>query len=181
MTEEVSLLPLALAEVERDIANTDAEVERLKGEISIREVKKQSLQKTARGLQELLGIVPAAPSALNHSSLDDVEATTRTALLPRNVFRGMSPAAAARKFLRAVGHRATHAELVEALVRGNVKSRSRYPSDSFRAAMMRRTDWFVWKKEVGHFGCWELQEWRQDNESSQTSTGTRPALSLVRS
>jgi len=58
MTEEVSLLPLALAEVERDIANTDAEIGRLKEEISIREVKKQSLQKTAHGLQELLGMVP---------------------------------------------------------------------------------------------------------------------------
>jgi hypothetical protein len=179
MSEAVSLLPLALAEVEQDIGVVDVEAERLTTKLAELEVKKLSLQKTARGLQELLGIVPPAPATGNNGHVDPAGAVVNTNLLPRNVFRGMPPSAAARKFLRAIGHRVTHAELVEALVRGNVKSRAQYPSDSFRAAMMRRADWFVWKKEVGHFGYWELVEWQGD-ETASTTAISKPTLALVR-
>jgi|GEM_PF-4195336 len=182
MSEAVSLLPLALAEVEQDITSAAEEAERLTSELERLEVKKVSLQKTARGLQELLGIVPAASLTANNGRADNTDDMVKASLLPRNAFRGMAPAAAALKCLRAIGHRITHSELVETLIRGNVKSRARYPSDSFRAAMMRRPDWFIWKKEPGHFGYWELVEWQdnQGNDAAVAKAGSTPTLSLVR-
>lgn len=183
MTEEVSLLPLALAEVEREIATVDSEAERLTTESTKLAVKKRSLQKTLRGLEELLGRVPPEPLPSNTGSFNEGEVASSTSLVSRNAFRYMAPAAAARKFLRDVGHRLTHVEVVDALLRGNVKSKAKYPSDSFRTAMLRRSDWFVWKKEPGHFGCWELVEWQQADDAlnvKDATAGPKP-LCLVRS
>jgi hypothetical protein len=155
MTEEVSLLPLALAEVEREIALVDSEAGRLTTAGSKLAVKKRSLEKTLRGLAELLGRVPPEPLPSNIGFFDEGEGSS-TSLVSRNAFRYMGPAAAARKLLRKVGHRLTHPEVVEALLRGNVKSKARFPSDSSGPQCLRRKEWFVWKKEPGHFGCWEL-------------------------
>jgi hypothetical protein len=182
MPDEVSLLPLALVEVEREIAAVDSEFETLTTKATTLAVKKGSLQKTQRGLAELLGRVPTEPSPLRIEALDKIDLGSGTSLVARNAFRYMGPAAAARKLLRKMGHRMTHPEVVEALFRGNVKSRSKYPSDSIRAAMLRRKDWFVWKKEPGHFGYWELVEWQHEDESVNGDGGIgRNLLSLVKS
>lgn len=182
MTEEVSLLPLALTEVEREIAVVDSEADRLTAGVMKLAVKKRSLLKTLRGLEELLGRVEPEPLSPMNASLNEIEMPSGAYSVSRNAFRYMGPAAAGRKLLRNTGHRLTHAELVDALLRGSVKSKAKYPSDSFRTAMQRRTDWFVWKKEVGHFGCWELVEWQKDEEKPKLTdaAGISRTLSLVR-
>ena len=182
MPEEVSLLPLALVEVEREIAALDSEVERLTTEVSTLAMKKGALQKTQRGLAELLGRVPTEPSSLKFEALDEVEPGLSISLVPRNAFRYMGPAAAAQKLLRKTGHRMTHPEVVESLIKGNVKSKSKFPSDSFRAAMLRRKEWFVWKKEPGQFGYWELVEWQHEDQTVNGNGAIgQKLLSLVKS
>jgi hypothetical protein len=183
MSAEVSSLPLALSEVEREIATVDAEAERITAEVANLAVKKRSLLKTLSGLKELLGQAEPEPLPADSGSFNEVELASTVSHVSRNAFRGMGPAAAARKYLRDVGQRQTHAEVVDALLRGNVKSKAKYPSDSFRTAMQRRTDWFVWKKELGQFGYWELVEWQCADEEPKANDTVRPlvpkALSLV--
>jgi hypothetical protein len=182
MPEEVSLLPLALVEVEREIAALNSEVKRLTTEATTLAMKKGSLQKTQRGLAELLGRVSTEPSSLKIDGLNEVDLGSGTSLVPRNAFRYLGPAAAALKLLRKMGHQMTHPEVVEALIRGNVKSKSKFPADSFRAAMLRRKEWFVWKKEPGQFGYWELVEWQHEDEAANGDGGIgRKLLSLVKS
>jgi hypothetical protein len=183
MSDEVSMLPMALSEVEREIATVDSEAERLTAKVTKLAVKKRSLLKTRRGLEELLGKTEPEPFPVNTEPFNEVAVTSSEFPIPRNAFRYLGPARAARKLLRKVGHRLTHAELVEMLLRGNVKSKARFPSDSFRAAIHRRPDWFVWKKEIGEFGYWELVEWQEAENEPKVNDSVLPfvpkSLSLV--
>lgn len=106
-------------------------------------------------------------------------------LVTRNAFKGMAPAQAARKYLLEVGRGVAHPVLVKALLRGNVKSGSKHATDAVRTALHRHKDWFVWKKEKGQRGTWELVEWQTTAEELRvepapaSATSGSPALSLV--
>lgn len=100
----------------------------------------------------------------------------------KNHFKGMGQAAAARKHLTEVGHSQTHAEVLEALLKGNFKTHSKRPSDSLRMAMQKRPDWFRWVKRPGDHGRWELVEWPTEDSPNTTPPSTNsdpPTLSLV--
>lgn len=100
----------------------------------------------------------------------------------KNHFKGMGQAAAARKHLTEVGHSQTHAEVLEALLKGNFKTHSKRPSDSLRMAMQKRPDWFRWVKRPGDHGRWELVEWPTEdgpNTTPPSSNSEPPTLSLV--
>jgi hypothetical protein len=107
-------------------------------------------------------------------------------LVTRNAFKGMAPAQAARKFLLEIGRGIAHPALVKALLRGNVKSGSKHSTDAMRTALHRHKEWFVWKKEKGQRGTWELVEWQtaaedlpaQESAMAASSGGSRN-LSLV--
>jgi len=100
----------------------------------------------------------------------------------KNHFKGMGQAAAARKHLTEVGHSQTHAEVLEALLKGNFKTHSKRPSDSLRMAMQKRPDWFRWVKRPGDHGRWGLVEWPAEDSPNTTAPSTNfdpPTLSLV--
>jgi hypothetical protein len=106
-------------------------------------------------------------------------------LVARNAFKGMAPATAARKYLLEIGRGISHPTLVKALLRGNVKSGSKHSTDAMRTALHRHKEWFVWKKEKGQRGTWELVEWQtgaselNQEAASSTPLGSPPTLSLV--
>jgi hypothetical protein len=114
----------------------------------------------------------------------DEDASVR--LVARNSFKRMAPAPAARKYLLEIGRGVSHPTLVKALLRGNVKSGSKHSTDAMRTALHRHKEWFVWKKQKGQRGIWELVEWQtgtnelsgQESAPSVSSVGP-PALSLV--
>jgi hypothetical protein len=94
----------------------------------------------------------------------------------------MGPAEAALKYLRLLKRSQTHPALVKALIKDKVMTEARNPDISFRTAMARHPEWFVWIKEKGKLGRWELTEWQnRDSSSVEGSIGgaASPKLALV--
>jgi len=186
MDTDLSTFELALLRTERDIATADDEMARLESEIVRMRAEIARIANHRAGFVDLsielkkrLGHeVPAEARA--GGKLDE---DASVSLVARNAFKGMAPAPAARKYLLEVGHGVSHPTLVKALLRGNVKSGSKHSTDAMRTALHRHKEWFVWKKEKGQRGTWELVEWQTDDkESSAQASGLSvppPALSLV--
>ena len=177
MNSDLSTFELALLRTERDIADEDDEVARLEAEmVRMRSEIAQSGQRRAgfvalrNELKKRLGHdVPE--DARRASSQDDVSDSQ----VSRNAFKGMAPAHAARKYLLEIGHGMSHTALVKALLRGNVKTGSKHSTDAMRTALHRHKDWFVWKKEKGQRGIWELVEWQtgEDRLGAEDTTASR--------
>ncbi len=189
MDTDLSTFELALLRTERDIASADNEMARLESEIVRMRAEIAKIANQRAGFVDLsielkkrLGQeVPAEGRA---SGELDEDASVR--LVTRNAFKGMAPATAARKYLLEIGRGVSHPTLVKALLRGNVKTGSKHSTDAMRTALHRHKEWFVWKKEKGQRGTWELVEWQTGaNELSAQETahpvpsGVPPALSLV--
>ena len=189
MDTDLSTFELALLRTERDIASADDEMARLESEtVRMRaEIAKIANQRAgfvdlSIELKKRLGQeVPV--EARSGGELDE-DASVR--LVTRNAFKGMAPATAARKYLLEIGRGVSHPTLVKALLRGNVKTGSKHSTDAMRTALHRHKEWFVWKKEKGQRGTWELVEWQTGGNqvSAQEATnlgpaGSPPALSLV--
>ncbi len=112
----------------------------------------------------------------------EVQSSSQTSPTSRKSFKGMSLAAAARKYLIDIGHPQSHAEVVEALLKGNVKIAAKDPAGSIRTSMQKHPDWFRWVKPPGDHGRWELVEWPTEDGPNNTppTTNSGPAtLSLV--
>ena len=163
MDSDLSTFELALLRTQRDIADTDDEKARLEGEI----VRMRS--EIARLDQRRVGFVNLSnelKKRLGHEVSEDARRISQqdddvsVSQVPRNAFKGMAPAQAARKYLLEIGHGMSHATLVKALLRGNVKTGSKHSTDTMRTALHRHKEWFVWKKEKGQRGIWELVEWQ---------------------
>jgi len=189
MDTDLSTFELALLRTERDIASADDEMARLESEIVRMRAEIASIANQRAGFVDLsielkkrLGQeVPAAARA--GAELDE-DASIR--LVTRNAFKGMAPAPAARKYLLEIGRGVSHPTLVKALLRGNVKTGSKHSTDAMRTALHRHKEWFVWKKEKGQRGTWELVEWQTgakelsaQESAPSVSPGAPPALSLV--
>ena len=192
MDSDLSTFELALLRTARDIAGADEEMARLEAEI----VRMRS--EIARISQQRAGFVDLSnqlKKRLGHEVVEDVHNRSKqdddvdVAQVSRNAFKGMAPAHAARKYLLEIGHGMSHTALVKALLRGNVKTGSKHSTDAMRTALHRHKEWFVWKKEKGQRGIWELVEWQtgedrkgvQDGPASRMSglPSNSPALSLV--
>ena len=164
MDSDLSTFELALLRTQRDIADTDDEKTRLEGEIVRMRSEIARLDQRRVGfvnlsneLKKRLGHeVPEDARRVSQEEDDDVSVSQ----VSRNAFKGMAPAQAARKHLLEIGHGMSHATLVKALLRGNVKTGSKHSTDTMRTALHRHKDWFVWKKEKGQRGIWELVEWQ---------------------
>jgi hypothetical protein len=177
MDSDLSTFELALLRTERDIAGADEEMARLEAEI----IRMRS--EIARISQQRTGFVDLSnqlKKRLGHEVVEDVRSGSKqdddvdVAQVSRNAFKGMAPAQAARKYLLEIGHGMSHTALVKALLRGNVKTGSKHSTDAMRTALHRHKEWFVWKKEKGQRGIWELVEW-------QTSEGSIGALDATAS
>lgn len=171
MSTEVNAFQLALNQAEQKIAIIDAESARMTAELERLAVEKAVLVGTRKALRKQLGeVIP-----------EEVNDEEGSSIVPRNYFRGIGPAEAARKYLQLLGHGCSHADMVQALLRGKVRSGSKRPADSFRTSIQRRSDWFRWKKEKGKVGKWELVEWPGIDETSKEPSrpATSPILALV--
>ena len=173
MENQDSFFQLALKEADEKIARIDSESARMQAELRSLSTEKVILLGTRRALLIQLGeIVP--------EKAPDEEVTSSVA---KNAFKGLGSAAAARKYLQEVGHAQTHQQVVDALVKGNVKTGSKRPSDSIRTSMQRRPEWFRWVKRKGSPGCWELVEWPETSEAAAEEPAQTapiaPALALV--
>lgn len=180
MDSDLSTFELALLRTQRDIADTDDEKARLEGEI----VRMRS--EIARLDQRRVGFVNLGnelKKRLGHEVPEDAHRASKqdddvsVSQVSRNAFKGMAPAHAARKYLLEIGHGMSHTALVKALLRGNVKTGSKHSTDAMRTALHRHKDWFVWKKDKGQRGVWELVEWQTGEDRKGVPDGTASRMS----
>jgi hypothetical protein len=170
----------ARKDAETELAYVEAETARLRSELVELDLRKARAMKMLSIARECLGeVVSEIHSAVEPANEDD----DGLSFVAKNQFRGMGPAKAARKYLEMLGHGETHSRLVKALEKGSVRTGSKRRSDSFRTSLQRRPDWFVFKKEKGEVGRWELVEWQNAGAAASenpavSQPGTR-SLSLV--
>jgi hypothetical protein len=179
MKMDLSIYEMSLRQTERDLGSLDDERTRLRREIASMQGELRGLAtkriewlQLSGGLKKLLG-VPLTEEETKVAG-DISVASERLVTIPKNAFQGMGPAEAARKYLLMLGRPATHREVVEGLRKGKVNSEARHLDASLRTAMQRRTDWFVWTKEKGTFGMWELTEWQNEENYELDSDRSVP-------
>lgn len=189
MDTDLSTFELALLRTERDIAGADDEMASLEAEIvrmraEIARIAKQRAGYVDLSIELKKRLGKELPEATRSGVELDEDASVR--LVARNAFKGMTPAKATRKYLLEIGHGISHPVLVKVLLRGNVKCGSKNASDVMRTALHRHKEWFVWRKEKGQRGIWELVEWQTQAEDTGAHeaaesrvSGAAPALSLV--
>lgn len=170
--ENNNFFELALKAADEKIEVIDSEIATLQSALSKRLSEKTTLLGTRRALLIQLGEI--APG-------NDLAGPT-TWSVSKKTFKGMGQASAARKHLSEIGRPQTHAEVVEALLKGHLKIASKHPGNSIRSSMQKHPEWFRWVKLNGDRGQWELVEWPQQvHQPADTSTKDTPvaALSLV--
>jgi hypothetical protein len=148
----------ARAEAEQELTYIDSETARMTKELAEMDIRRRTVVRILNAAKEALGEI--APEAAPHMA-DQVSENNESedlSVVARNAFRGLGPSQAALKYLRMLDHGVPHATLVRALQKGNVKSGSSRPSDAFRNALARHPEVFVWRKEKGRAGVWELKE-----------------------
>lgn len=98
-----------------------------------------------------------------------------------DAFKGKTIPEASRELLRMFDRPATHHEMVEGLRQGGVSNN--HLDNAVRAALQRRTDWFVFVKEKGKFGRWHLVEWNDVllEIAEEPATARPPRLAAVKS
>jgi hypothetical protein len=165
-----SVFQLALKEANEKLSQVDVEYRVLDSKLKDLTDKQKILLSTRLALQIQVGEV-APPEPLSFAEVISARS--------KNHFKGMGMAAAARKHLAEVGHAQTHAEILEALLKGNFKTQSKHPSGSLRTAMQKRPDWFRWVKRYGERGQWELVEWPIQEPNVTEPEHSAPTLSLV--
>jgi hypothetical protein len=173
----------ARKDAETELGYVQSERARLLSEVAELDLREARALKMLNAARECLGeVVPEIHSAVE-SANEDNEDHDGLSFVAKNQFRGMGPAKAARKYLEMLGHGEIHSRLVKALEKGSVRTGSKRRSDSFRTSLQRRPDWFVFKKEKGEVGRWELVEWQNagaaaSENPADSQPGTR-SLSLV--
>jgi len=172
MTQAPKSYLVARNDLEAELAQIDAETTRMTTELAELATRRLMVVKFFNAAREALGeVAPTVPESTDvGGDVDDQEDMDGLSLVARNAFRGLGPVAAALKHLRTCEKELTHAELVKALEKGNLKSGSKRLSDSVRNALSRRPDLFVWKKEPGKVGRWGLKEWQKTEEKASEST-----------
>lgn len=155
MEDQNNFFELALKSADEKIAHINSEQHTLQSTLNQLLAEKTILLGTRRALLIQLGEL-SSPSDL---------APPITSPAHKNTFKGMGLAAAARKFLTEIGQPQTHAAVVDALLKGNVKTASKRPGNSIRTSMQNHPDWFRWTKLDGDRGYWELVEWPPQGHS----------------
>lgn len=171
----------ARKDAETELAYVEAEKARLCGELAELDLRKARAMKMLTVARECLGEVASEIHPTIESANEDND-EDGLSFVAKNQFRGMGPAKAARRYLEMLGHGETHSLLVKALEKGSVRTGSKRRSDSFRTSLQRRPDWFVFKKEKGEVGRWELVEWQNAGAANENPTASQPgtrSLSLV--
>jgi len=173
MENQPTIFELALKTVDEMIVEIDTQHNTLQSKLNSLVSDRAVLLGTRKALLVQLGEIAPAKGLVDEPS----------GLGLKNPFKGMGLAAAARKYLAELGLPRTHAEVVDALLKGNVKIASKHPGNSIRSSMQKHPDWFRWVKPNGDRGHWELIEWplpiQQPDEPSYEGAAAGPNLSLV--
>ena len=190
MDKDLSQIEGFLRRNERDIEAIDDEIKGLEGAIAgmQSEIVNLTQQKEicldlSVSLKVRLGLLPPQQKAATATNSSDEDKPDF--VVPKNFVQGMGPADGALKILRRRGKPIGHPELVQALLKGNVRSESKNTDVAFRTAMGRRKE-FVWVKEDGSRGFWALREWpgyenykREAKVKTLEPVDGRTALALV--
>lgn len=188
MENDLSVFESSLRQIEGILAGLDADTVRLRADIVEREAEIGRVAKQRIGWLRLsaetkstldIALTQEEAAAVQRGGVTEPE---RASVIPKNAFSGMGPAEGALKYLRLLKRSQTHPALVKALIRGKVMTEAKNPDISFRTAMARHPEWFVWIKEKGKLGRWELTEWQnRDSSSVEGSIGgaASPKLALV--
>ena len=189
MENDLSVFESSLRQIEGILAGLDADTVRLRADIVEREAEIGRVAKQRIGWLRLsaetkstLDIALTQEEAAAVAQRGVVTEPERASVIPKNAFSGMGPAEGALKYLRLLKRSQTHPALVKALIKGKVMTEAKNPDISFRTAMARHPEWFVWIKEKGKLGRWELTEWQnRDSSSVEGSIGgaASPKLALV--
>jgi hypothetical protein len=172
----------ARKDAETELGYVKSERVRLMGELAELDLREARALKMLNAARECLGEVVPEVRLTIESENENNQNEDGLSFVAKNQFRGMGPAKAARKYLEILGHGETHSQLVKALEKGSVRTGSKRRADSFRTSLQRRPDWFVFKKEKGEVGRWELVEWQNTGAAASenpadSQPGTR-SLSL---
>jgi hypothetical protein len=101
--------------------------------------------------------------------------------IPEDVFKDMTLPDAAKKLLTMLNRPATHREMVVGLKKGGINQELKHLDNSLRSAMVRRPDLFVFVKEDGSFGVWQLMEWIDGTTEAVAPAVSQEPLRLVAS
>lgn len=190
MELDLSIFEASLKQLGAIVTGLDEDALRLRDEIGERQTELSQIAEQRIGWLRLSGEtknklkIPLTPEELAALAerTESGEPQDSTGTIPRNAFSGMGPAEAALKYLRLLKRSQTHLVLVNALLKGKVMSEARNPKIAFRTAMSRHPEWFVWIKEDGKVGRWELTEWQNQQTSGEGDAkgdSEVPKLSLV--
>jgi hypothetical protein len=174
-----------LRQTERDLVALDEEKMRLMQDIGRLQRKAKRLDSQRNLLVRARGSVKVMlqmPLTSEEAQLCGVEAESqRSYAIPEDAFKGLTLPEAAKKLLGILGRAATHREMVDGLRKGGVAHELKHLENSLRSAMQRRPDLFVFIKEEGNFGQWELVEWNELPAENLTESiaAERPALVAV--
>jgi hypothetical protein len=154
-----------LRQTERDLVALDEEKLRLMQDIGRLQRKAKRLESQRNLLVRTRGsikVVLQMPLTSEEAQLCGVAAESqRSCQIPEDAFKGVTLPEAAKKLLLMLGRAATHREMVDGLRKGGVTRGLKHLNNSLRSAMQRRPDLFVFIKEEGTFGQWELAEWNE--------------------
>lgn len=177
MKMDLSLYEMSLRQTERDLGALDDEQARIKQEIQDRQTQLRELAaKRIEWLQLSAQLKKTLGLELNEDEKKVVRgaptAGERLVTITPTTFQGMTIADAARKYLLMVGRAASTREFITTLPAGGVMTDAKHLDAAIRNALARRPDWFVFFRDKGHLGMWELAEWQTGQPI--TTTG-RPA------
>lgn len=154
-----------LRQTERDLVALEEEKMRLMQDISRLQRKGKRLESQRNLLIRTRGsikVVLQMPLTSEEAQLCGVEAESqRPCAIPDDAFKDLTLPEAAKKLLTILGRAATHREMVDGLLKGGVAHELKHLDNSLRSAMQRRPDLFLFIKESGNFGQWELVEWNE--------------------
>src|SRR5258706_4757838 len=140
MEKEQNFFALAINQADKQIAAIIRQYESLQLQLGSLVGQRTVLIGTRRAL-----LIQEGELSPDQTPLPQTPALTKS-------FKGMSLAVAARKYLFDTGRPQTHAEVVNALLKGNIKIASKHPGNSIRSSMQKHPDWFRWVKPNGDRG-----------------------------
>lgn len=178
MNMDLSIYEMSLRQTERDLGALEDERTRIRREIKDKQAELRDLGMKRLGWVQLSGRLKRTlnlPLTEEEAKLcPEVSVTNESSVsITRNTFKAMSIADAARKYLLMLGRGATQRELIEILQNGGVRTEAKHLDAAFRNSLVRRPDWFVFIREKGKLGRWELTEW-QNGEIEQFHEDATP-------
>ena len=141
----------ALEEEKRRLIRVIAGAQR---ELKLLASQRNKCVKAISSFKDMLGLPlsPEEAELCGISNQEDLE-------ISNDCFSEMTLVDAAKTFLTMLNRPATHREMFEGLRKGGVNQDLKHLENSLRSAMSRRPETFVFLKEDGRFGVWQLAEW----------------------